>query len=120
MNDLDKKLQGYLEHYAECYHPEHEYNDSYRDENLSQTRELMEQIKRVFVDAGWVGTLKAGDKTIVMNGKDNLGYIVYYPNEMMTGQEWYDRFRDALEEQGTFMRDDDLLDWVAKKAAGLK
>lgn len=83
-----------------------------------------EEWERQAVKDGWVQTLKYGTKTVVLNGKDKLGYIVYYPAEVMTGQEWYDGFekeflrRIAIEE-------DQMPDYgkaleAAKKAAGIE
>ena len=48
-------------------------------------------------DGEYLQILKAKGKTIVLNGKDALGYVVYYPDEVMTGQEWYERFSDELD-----------------------
>ena len=38
-------MKELLEDYAESYHPEHEYNDSYRQQNLSETLALIAEIE---------------------------------------------------------------------------
>lgn len=54
--------------------------------------------RQALVDSGWVKTITINDRTIVLNGKDPLGYVVYYPNESLTGQEWFDRFESRINE----------------------
>lgn len=72
---------------------------------------------------GWVKTLRVNDRTIIFNGKDNIGYVVYYPNEVMTGQEWYDRFMQEFKGWPSgaevTVNVKSILD-AAKKAAGIQ
>jgi len=88
----------------------------------------VETIKQAFTDSGYLNSVRMNGKTIVMNGKDPLGQVVYWPDKAMTGQEWYDRFEKELEHKviGVGYGGQDALyvfNYVvgaAKKAAGLK
>jgi hypothetical protein len=97
------------------------------------TDDAIAQIDAVYREAGYAKTLKLGGKTIVLNGKDNIGYVVYYPEERMTGQEWYERFEKELNElgnygstsvkvypSGLFWHRADMVNTAAKRAAGLE
>ena len=102
MGDLDKKLTNLIE----SYH--------------GDTNKLILNIKQTFRDNGYVRTVIMNSHTVAMNGKDPLGWILYYPNEAMTGQEWYDRFEAELDAGLPLPTVVDI--WVrksAKRAAGL-
>lgn len=119
MSDLDKKLEENLESYAECYHPEHEYNDSYCNENLSQTKELVKQIKQAFIDDGWLDITQFGGIKS-MNIATPSGRRI----DFMIGQEWYDRLKECLGkptivEYGDKVYYADSVNVAAKKASGL-
>lgn len=53
------------------------------------------KIKQTFADAGYLQSVKLNNRTVVMNGKDPLGYVVYYPDEVMTGQEAFNLLKQA-------------------------
>ena len=109
MGDLDKKLTNLIE----SYH--------------GNTDKFISNVKQAFLDNGYVRTVIMNSHTIAMNGKDPLGWIVYYPNEAMTGQEWYDQFSqnmadtvsDGFVGKGHVWYSDTEIDLAAKQAAGL-
>jgi len=121
MSDLDDKLREVLRYTV----------NGERNIHATEMKETLAQIKQAFANAGYVQTLKTGDRTIVANGKDPFGWIVYYPDEVMTGQEWYDRFMAELDKplyndtkkyqrQCPECGSPYLLETAAKRAAGLE
>lgn len=85
------------------------------------TPNFVEKIRQAFVDEGYVQTVRMGGRTVTMNGKDPLGWILYYPNEAMTGQEWYKRFKNEQAKAPAMLRaeDDFLALAIAKRASGI-
>jgi hypothetical protein len=128
--NIDEKLREILDYMGESFYPEHEYGASHAVQNKEYLEEALAQIKQVFADEGYVflttvqqdlkgqpGTLE-GVTIHSINGISNI----------MTGQEWYDRFFaeyhnkadwiEADESMGEDAGHDVLL--CAKLAAGIE
>lgn len=124
MHNLDNTIREILED-LEHYH--YYEGNSRRDKVKPDT---LDKIKAAYKEAGYVQTLKLNNRTIVANGKDNLGYIVYYPDEVMTGQEWLARFMAELKKEASlthhtpnprksgFTLEDFNIELAAKRASG--
>ena len=56
-------------------------------------------IRTAFEESGYIPTLTINGRTIVVNGNTPLGYVVYYPDQVMTCQEWYDRYEAELRDK---------------------
>lgn len=91
--------------------------------------EIADAILKSVADEGYLQSLKHNGKTLVVNGKDPLGYVVYYPDEIMTGQEWANELNKLdppvyVHNDGKtyYMFEQEKLDnfLAAKKAAGMK
>ncbi len=77
MSDLDDKLKEILHEYVSGI----AFDIGPEDRNDLPT---VKDLKQAFADDGYVRIMKANNRTIVMNGKDALGYIVYYSEETST------------------------------------
>lgn len=124
MEELDKKLFGIIKHASN--------EDGYVEDSVA-VREVA-RIKQAFVDAGWLSPERVAEtqklvNKLVQNAQDmhKLAMGVYpqlLPN-VMTGQEWYDRFEkemDRISAYATFDNHDDVdraMD-AAKRASGIE
>lgn len=109
---LDEKLREIFAQYTDTYDEPLLPND-FIDRN-----NILAQIKQAFMQEGWEPKIstKWALKAFEKNQREMYG--------MMTGQEWYDRFKTEIES----LKSPDLDDWhfthlevlaVAKKASGL-
>lgn len=121
MNELDEKLVTLIRTYGTLANP--------------FTRQRIEEIKQAFIDAGWIDMRKL-QKNWSEAEELLQGARPDDEAELMTGQEWYDRFekehkrllKEKLEQRlakegrsviGDFVMKD-LADQAAKKAAGIE
>jgi hypothetical protein len=112
MTDFKSELREILEdfHFGLEHHTIFTYTGAKAIENEARIadcdqkrNEVVDDIIALFISKGWVQTLKFNNRTILVNGKDPMGYVVYYPDEVMTGQEWYnklDKELTKLEDEG--------------------
>jgi len=103
-DNLDKKLRDILYNMLESYGVD---MDEYHSSHFEQEQE----ITQAFIDHHW-----RDESEEPLRWKDG---------DLMTGQDWYDRFKKNLEYQttdfgefGKFVRPD-YVDFAAKKAAGI-
>lgn len=91
MSELDKRLEDII--FPGEMQIESEWGTGDEKEAIKYTREKVDDIKQVFIDAGW--TKPIGDAE-----RENLiaAYAAaeYMKQETMTGQEWYARFMSEL------------------------
>lgn len=101
--ELDKKLEEIIMDYGQVVSDEIWYQEGYGDRTEPpEASELktVEQIKQAFIDDGWSKV----DKRQYRDDKGRQyeqftfdgGYVRIPKFEMMTGQEWYDRFEKEM------------------------
>lgn len=126
-SDLDKKLKEIL-YVVSAFSSDHGHpaNEGKLLPAAQNVEEALVQIKQAFVDAGYVDAskmLQVADLLTQQAGilKDmahaNLPPI--YGTGLMTGQEWYDRFKQEFVADKGVSYNGDLLA-VARRAAGIE
>ena len=102
-NDLDEKLHDLLYDEASSYYFEGSSPEWFEKE----CPELIEKFKQAFKDSGYSKPPLAGIKAQMEIGG------------MMTGQEWYNRFKTEFEKDGSVSYNGDMLAF-ARRIAGIE
>lgn len=105
---LDDKLREIL--FPDQQSIEEEWGNGGDAVALLRTNESIAKIHQAFADAGYVNTKAVGFE----------GFTV---KNLMTGQEWYDRFEKAFPGDGLMQPYIDIREqvlWAAKRASGLE
>lgn len=116
MIDLDQKLEELLGEGGTIKH-------CCGQSGCSDAASDIEQIKQAFIDAGYVQIPQVEMERDPTNNRPT--FYTVNGKEVMTGQEWYDRFvkianGDEKHSDLTGWSEWDTIEIVAKKAAGIK
>lgn len=109
MSDLDSKLREILEEV------EDEVNNTGGVSTKHRGR-LVAQIKQAFAEEGYVKVSKDNQDKIKTATIYSINHGQY---ELMTGQEWYERFEKELNNHPIKLQGTEIMR-AAKKAAGLE
>lgn len=112
-SNLDEKLSRVLDSYFSYSPQELEYLTTKQKHDIYLR--TIEQIKQAFMEAGYGGPAAINDELL----HELSDRIMSIKSNMMTGQEWYDRFKVELVKDESVSYNGDILA-VARKAAGIE